>query len=88
MDIKETINFSISPEDFKNAIELSLRKVLREKQNEEFGKQLFSINHVAREILKISWSTLDKKIKAGFIRTTPDGKFITGHEIDRYLNDN
>lgn len=87
MEIKKTINFSISPEEFIKGIEISLRKILREEKDEEFNKQLFSINHVAKEILKISWSTLDKKIKAGFIKTTPDGKFIPGYEINRYLNE-
>lgn len=87
MEIKKTINFSISPEDFKNIIEASVRKILKEEKDEEFEKQLFSINHVAKEILKISWSTLDKKIKAGFMKTTPDGKFIPGYEINRYLNE-
>lgn len=87
MEIKKTINFSFSPEDFKKEIEDALRKVLSEFNDEKFDKQLYSINHVAKNILKISWSTLDKKIKEGLIRTTPDGKFIPGSEITKYLNE-
>ena len=78
------IFIQITPEQLNNIIETGLRKVLSEKENIEFEKQLFSINRTAK-MFNIHASTLNKKIQAGFIETTPDGKHITGAQINKYL---
>ena len=77
----------ITPQELNNLIEKSIRNVLNEKKDHDFEKRLFSRNQTAT-IFNIHASTLNKKIKAGLIGTTPDGKHITGKEINRYLKQN
>jgi len=82
--MEKQILFTETPEKFYQNIEKAVRKVLNEKENNEFEKQLFNRKQ-ASEIFNIHPTTLTNKIDAGYIKTTPDGKFISGAEINRYL---
>ena len=64
-------------------IENTLRKILNETENKEYAKKLFTINQASKELGRHR-DTIVKMIKADYIKTTPDGKYISGAEIMNY----
>jgi hypothetical protein len=83
--MEKQISFNITPDEFEMTIEKTVRKVLNEKSENEYDSKVFSINEAAKEI-GCAWQTVRNLIDSNTIKTTIDGKFITGSEIKRYRN--
>ncbi len=81
----EDILIGIMPQTLDNRIEKIVRKVFEETQDREYKKRLFTINQARKELDNMHFSTLQKKIEEGFIKTTTDGKYISGLSIMNYL---
>ena len=75
------------PKDFEiiePIIKKSLDEYFREKEKNDFEKKLYSISEI-QKILGMSYNWVAGKIKDGTLKTTSDGKFVTGKEINSYL---
>jgi len=65
-------------------INKGLETFFNRKEKKEFEKRIFNITETAKEIGK-SYNFVVSLITKGFLKTTKDGKFITGKEINQYL---
>ena len=62
----------------------SIEDYFKNRTNKEFEKKIFNIQQTAKELGK-SYNFVTSLIKKDFLKTTKDGKFITGKEINNYL---
>jgi len=76
----------ITKEELSNLIDNSIKKAIAESNKNNFDVKTYSINKAAK-ILNMHADTLRKKINAGFVKTTADGKKISGVELENYLKD-
>jgi len=76
----EKKDFEFLPEMIENTIE----KYFNNSTNKEFEKKIFNIQQTANEIGK-SYNFVVSLMKKGYLKTTKDGKHITGKEINNYL---
>jgi hypothetical protein len=67
-------------------VKQSVNEALREKERTDFEKQTFNIKEAA-EIIKKSDTHVRRLIRDGLLRTTADGKFVSGRELNRYLGE-
>jgi hypothetical protein len=71
-------------EVFKPMIIETIKDCFNDQINQDFEKKLYSITQ-AQKILGMSYNWVSGKIKDGTLKTTSDGKYITGKELNRYL---
>lgn len=74
-------------EMFAPIIERTLKKYFDEKEKNEFEKRIFNITQT-KEILGKTYNWVVDRIKDETLKTTSDGKYISGKEINRYLGEN
>jgi hypothetical protein len=77
------ILIQIEKSELAEMIENSVRKAMNEKQETTFTNKTYSITQAAKQ-LNLHHDTLVKRIEAGYVQTSPDGKRISGTEIKRY----
>lgn len=65
-------------------INKGIETFFKNKENSEFENKIFNITETSKEIGK-TYNFVVSLIKKGFLKTTKDGKFITGLEINNYL---
>lgn len=68
-------------------IKSTLEKFFNEKEKNDFEKKIFNITQT-KEILGKTYGWVVNRIEDGTLKTTIDGKHITGKEINRYLGEN
>jgi len=76
----------LDKEELAEIVKASVSEVLKMKAEDNFEKQTFNIKDAAK-ILKRSENYLRKIVTQGILKTTSDGKFITGKELNRYLGE-
>ena len=69
--------------DLEKAVISAIKKVEKEKQDQEGGQKLYTINQVRKRLGK-AHGTIKKLTKLGFIKTTKDG-LISESAINDYL---
>lgn len=62
----------------------SVFKAISKEKEDSFEKQTFNVKETAG-ILKRSEAYVRKMIGQGILKTTAEGKFVTGKEINKYL---
>ncbi len=62
----------------------SIENYFDNKEKKGFEKKIFNISETAKEIGK-SYNFVSSLMKKGYLKTTKDGKHISGKEINRYL---
>ncbi len=65
-------------------INKGINEYFENKENKEFEKKTFNISETEK-IINCSYNFVKKLIQDGYLKTTADGKFITGLEINKYL---
>ncbi|NPA44419.1 MAG: hypothetical protein GXO49_02690 [Chlorobi bacterium] len=71
---------------FAPIIKESIKEVLLEIEKEKFEKQTFTKTEVA-EMMNKSYNYVTSLINKGYLKTTLDGKLITGRAINEYYNE-
>lgn len=74
-------------EMFAPIIERTLKNYFDKKNKNDFEKKIFNITQT-KEILGKTYNWVADRIKDGTLKTTIDGKHVTGKEINRYLGEN
>lgn len=74
----------IDKSELKELVKDAVIEVLKVNTSQEFERNIFSKKETS-EILKRSESFVRTLVSEGILRTTADGKFISGYEINRYL---
>jgi len=67
-------------------IQESIKNYFDKKEHKEFEKQTFNITETCK-IINRSYNYVKDLITDGYLKTTSDGKFISGKEINRYLGE-
>ena len=62
----------------------SIETYFKNKENADFEKQIFNKTQTAEKLGR-SYGFITNLINAGYLKTTADGKHITGLEINNYL---
>lgn len=77
----------LEPQDYESLepiIYKSLTRYFKEHENNEFEKKIFNITQAAEQLGK-SYNWVSERMKDGTLKTTSDGMYISGKEINRYL---
>jgi len=82
--MSKTLNVPIDLSDLAEVVRENVLLAMREFKASDFEKETFSIKDTSIKI-KRSENYVRKLIAQGVIKTTIDGKFITGMEINSYL---
>ena len=80
--IIEKKDFDFLPDMIKEIME----DLFNKRENNEYEKRIFNVQQTSNEIGK-SYNFVVKLIKTGYLKTTTDGKHVTGKEINRYLGE-